>query len=491
MGDTNILLFIFREFIYPIVAGTAVIWVPILIILAIKDWWLEYVRKLKISEAKWTMIEIKIPKEVYKSPAAIEVVLNSLYGDTKPPLFTKGIETKWSTLISDFGKWYAALWLGSWPLWWSLEIASIEGNIYFFIRCEPKNREMIENLLYSQFPQAEITEVDDYTKYVPSYKTGNGWDLRGCEYKLKETFEVKKEDKKQKINLDPLPIKTYVDYGLHDSFNLEEEQKIDPLVPFLQAISSVGQGEQVWFQIVMQGAWPRFPNPDLEKAKEKEFVSWQEVGRYWIDNVVLKPWQGVLIQGKDAVLDKDNKVIKEATSSTFNTGYKDAPEKEKIRVDATEKKLTKSGYDCGMRLIYIAQKDKFKKDKFGEIKNSLKQFNAPNLNSLEAVNGTDDGFDFPWQDYKDLKKTNNREKMFKRYIKRDFFYPPEMGMTVALKKAIDKPLVSGTLKSVEKSILSTEELATLFHFPGSVATTSGLGRIEAQKAEPPANLPIG
>ncbi len=486
----NSLFFIIQEFIYPIFVGTAVIWAPLLILWVGKDWWLEYVRKLKISEAKWTMIEIKIPKEVYKSPAAIEVVLNSLYGDTKPPLFTKGIDTKWSTLISDFGKWYSALWTGVWPLWWSLEIASIEGNIYFFIRCEPKNREMIENLLYSQFPQAEITEVDDYTKYVPSFKTGNGWDLRGCEYKLKETFEVKKGDNKIKFAIDALPLKTYVDYGLHDSFNLEEEQKIDPLVPFLQAIGSLGQGEQAWFQIVMQGSWAHFDNPDLEAAEKKPFITWQEVGRYWIDKIILKPWQSILVQGKDAVVDKDGKVTKEAVPATFNTGFKDAPEREKSRIEATERKIIKSGYDCGIRLVYIAKKDKFKKDKFGEIKNALKQFNAPNLNSLEAINGTDDGFDYPWQDYKDLKKTTNREKMFKRYVKRDFFYPPEMGMTVAIKKAVDKPLVNGTLKSVEKSVLSTEELATLFHFPGSVATTSALGRIEAQKAEPPANLPI-
>ena len=75
-----------------------------------------------------------------------------------------------------------------WPLWWSLEIASIEGNIYFFIRCEPKNKETIENLIYAQFPQAEVTEVDDYTKYVPSYKGGNGWEFQGAEYVLKEVF---------------------------------------------------------------------------------------------------------------------------------------------------------------------------------------------------------------------------------------------------------------------------------------------------------------
>ncbi len=445
-------------------------------------------RKLKISEASFTMIEIKIPKEVYKSPAAIETMLNSMYGDTKPPLFTKGITTKWSTLITDFGKWYSALWSGSWPLWWSLEIASIEGNIYFFVRCEPKNRETIENLLYSQFPQAEITEVDDYTKYVPPFKAGGDWDLRGCEYKLKETFAPDPKDDKNKIPIDALPLKTYVDYGLHDSFNLEEEQKIDPVVPFLQSIGSVGTGEQIWFQVVVQGSWAHFQNPNNEKKKDKPFVTWQEVGKYYVDQILLKPWQSELRKEKDGdKVDADGKPI---MRSVMNSGIKDAPEREKPRLEAIERKLVKSGYDCGIRLVYIAKKNRFNKNKFGEVKNSLKQFNAPNLNSLEAVNGTDDGFDYPWQDYKDLKKFANREKMFKRYIKREFFYPQEMGATVFVKEVLDRPLVNATIGKPVTSVLGTEELATIFHFPGTVAQTSALGRIEAQKAEPPANLPI-
>ncbi|NBV43207.1 hypothetical protein EBR96_10655, partial [bacterium] len=325
-------------------------------------WWLEYVRKLKISEASFTMIEIKIPKEIFKSPAAMEVMLNSMYGDTKPPLFVKGVLTKWTSLITDFGKWYSAIWSGSWPLWWSLEIASIEGNIYFFVRCEPKNRETIENLLYSQFPQAEITEVDDYTKYVPPFKAGGDWDLRGCEYRLKETFAPDPKDDKKKIPIDALPLKTYVDYGLHDSFNLEEEQKIDPVVPFLQAIGSLGQGEQVWFQIVMQGSWAHFENPNPEKKKDKPFVSWQDVGKYYVDQILLKPWQSELRKEKDG--DKVDAEGKPVMKSIMNTGFKDAPEREKSKLEAIERKLVKSGYDCGIRLVYIAKKDRFNKNKF-------------------------------------------------------------------------------------------------------------------------------
>lgn len=482
------LTIIFRDFLYPLIVSTAVIWAPIACIYFAWSWWLEYVRKLKISEAKFTMIEIKIPKEVFKSPAAIEVMLNSMYADTRPPLFTKGLVTKWSTLITDFGKWYGALWTGVWPLWWSLEVASIEGNIYFFIRCEPKNRETIENLLYSQFPQAEITEVDDYTKYVPPFKAGGAWDLRGCEYRLKETFAPDPKNDKVKMPIDALPLKTYVDYGLHDSFNLEEEQKIDPLVPFLQSMGSLGIGEQAWFQIVMQGSWAHFDNPNAEKKADKPFVSWQDVGKYYIDQILLKPWQSKLREEKDGdKVDAEGKPIKK---DVMNSGFKDAPEREKARIETIERKLVKPGYDAGIRLMYIAKSDKFNKNKFAEIKNSLKQFNAPNLNSLEVVNGTDDNFDYPWQDYRDLKKFTNREKMFKRYIKREFFYPPEMGATVFVKKMLDRPLVNATIGKPVISVLGTEELATIFHFPGSVAQTSALGRIEAQKAEPPANLPI-
>ena len=38
--------------------------------------------------------------------------------------------------------------------------------------------------------------------------------------------------------------------------------------------------------------------------------------------------------------------------------------------------------------------------------------------------------------------------------------------------------------------MTSEELATLFHIPGRVSTTTSLERIDAKKAEPPQNLPI-
>ena len=39
-------------------------------------------------------------------------------------------------------------------------------------------------------------------------------------------------------------------------------------------------------------------------------------------------------------------------------------------------------------------------------------------------------------------------------------------------------------------VMTTEELATIFHFPGQVATTPTISRSSSKKAEPPPNLPI-
>jgi hypothetical protein len=38
-------------------------------------------------------------------------------------------------------------------------------------------------------------------------------------------------------------------------------------------------------------------------------------------------------------------------------------------------------------------------------------------------------------------------------------------------------------------VMTTEELATIFHFPGKVAATPSLARIPSKRSEPPSNLP--
>ena len=80
--------------------------------------------------------------------------------------------------------------------------------------------------------------------------------------------------------------------------------------------------------------------------------------------------------------------------------------------------------------------------------------------------------DYPWEDFHSLRTTKNERRLLDAYKRRSFFSYPYRNFH-------GKPFV-----------LTTEELATIFHFPGKVAETPTFERIQSRKAEPPANLPV-
>ena len=158
-----------------------------------------------------------MPKELTKSPAAMELFLTGLH--------QAGRE----------GTWYAKYWEGKTRPWFSLEMISIEGAVKFLIWTEEDFKNIIQAQLYSQYPTVEIYEVPDYTENVffDDNKTLSLW---GCYFKLTEA--------------DPYPIKTYVDYGLEK--DIKEEYKIDPITPTIEFLGSIGRGEMAWFQILIR-----------------------------------------------------------------------------------------------------------------------------------------------------------------------------------------------------------------------------------------------
>ncbi|MBP9821402.1 MAG: hypothetical protein KBC98_00745 [Candidatus Pacebacteria bacterium] len=423
------LSYFFWNTAWPFLRETAVLWVPAVALIFTWDWWIEYVNKAYLAKLKWILLEIKIPREVHKTPQAMELVLNALYQS------------------GGVGNPYAKFWDGKLLAWHSLEIVSIEGSVYFFIRTEARFKNLIENQIYAQYPQAEVQEVDDYTKFVPSYAPDNGWEYRGLELKL--------------VKEDWIPIKTYVDYGLDSKgLMLEQEQRIDPITPFIEFMGSLGKGEQFWYQIIIRAGAGRF-GVDA-KGKDKD---WQKEGRAALDKL-MDGYASTEIteEKKNEKGEKEKKVLKKVG------GYKNLPPHLKEQVDAAERNLSKYGFDFGIRAMYIAQKDKFNGMRNPpEFLSVIKQFNSPNLNGFAPQNITE-GFDYWWEDWNNVRHIARRKKLFKKFVNRAWFYWPDG----------QKP--AGTL--------TTEEVATIFHFPGSVSTTPTFERIEARKAEPPANLPI-
>lgn len=314
--------------------------------------------------------------------------------------------------------------------WFSLELASHEGRVALYIWTHKGFRARIEAQLYAQFPNIEIHEAKDYTKeiYHNPEKINFGWFGQ---------FALTKAD--------AYPIKTYIDYGLDR--DPKEEFKHDPLVSVIEYLGSLKKGEHAWIQILVRAHAKEglkmgriVTKPDWKKDVEKEIKE------------ILK--KGLFKDSADKTMD---------SSKHLSQGQKDV-------IEAIERTTGKLAFDSMIRATYFAEKDSFNPANIGGIIGSITQFGSPNLNGFKPGFGS--GYDYPWQDPFGKKKLHNERVLLEAYKRRGFFSPP-------FEYFHGKPF-----------ILTVEELATLFHFPGAVAGTPTLARIPSKKAEAPSNLPI-
>ena len=148
---------------------------------------------------------------------------------------------------------------------------------------------------------------------------------------------------------------------------------------------------------------------------------------------------------------------------------------EKDRVEAIERSLTKNLFECGFRVVYIAKRSVSGRDPYHGINNGavIRFFDAyryPNYNALGVTARLNAYFDYPWQDFMDIRKTIEKRNAWFRYKHRAFFYVPYDQVPV---------------------FMTTEELATIWHFPSSAVKTPALDRVPSRRSEAPPNLPTG
>lgn len=422
--------------IFDIIGSTAFIWAPIILAMMAFRLWMWYINEQFLDGLEWTMLQVRIPEDIAKSPAAMELVfINALYQ------------------TGGYGDWKSKYWDGNLPLWFSLEIVSIEGSIYFFIRTPKKFKAIIESSIFAQYPKVEINEVPDYAASVPDFKKDGEIDVWGSEYKLDKA--------------DAWPIKTYIDFGLDKPTKTTEEspdQRIDPITPLIEFMGTLGRGEQAWFQIIVRPAnWARYEWEEEDKdnpGKTKKVVKkWQDHVKKEIADFKKK------FEGKDGKPDKPMSDL------------------EKSQLKAMERSLTKYGFDAGIRAVYVANKDAFDKGKGGNFGSSLRQFNTVEFNSFKGMNGT--SVDFPWQDLFGKVVAKKKKRILSGYKARAWFYPRfDYSKFFKVSQWINKPAPKDMM------VLNTEELATIYHFPGRVAETPTFTRITSKKSEAPSNLPI-
>lgn len=396
--------------------------------------WLFWRTELFLKKQKMILLEIKIPKETLKPVRAMEDIMAGLWQSFyDPPLFWE----KW--------------WEGKVILGLQLETVSIGGEIHFFIRCPDYRRDIVESNIYSQYPEAEITLTEDYTKNVPQDMPNKDWDMWAADFRL--------------FKPNPYPIKTYKDFETETE--REEEKRVDPMASLLEVMGKMKPGEQLWVQIQATPISEHFAESfwkEGEALKEK-LAKRPETPK---PKPVLQEAAEILIKGP-AEEEKKGPVLELiAPELRLTPGEKEI-------ISGVEKKIAKPPFRCHIRFIFLGRREVWFKANLRLILSFFGRYVTENLNAPFPLGKTITKVTSrPPLNLLDSRRLYLRKrKIFRLY--RERFGPmfPRAGNRK-----------TGTI------ILNTEELASLYHFPSRmVAPAPGVPRVEAKKGGAPPELP--
>lgn len=329
------------------------------------------------------------------------------------------------------------------PYTFSFELANDDAGVHMYVRTPVAFRNLLEAHFYAQYPSVEIVEVEDYVNRIPKRTPNQEWDVWGADFKL--------------VNADPYPIKTYL------SFQEDVTGKmIDPLAGLIETMGKLSPGQHIWLQYIIS---PERPN-------------WYNTGKALVDELVngpkpkeMGPGATLLFHIGDVFKNifsalqgpvEFSSPTKEAQKNEQPVEFRLTPVQRKV-LEALESNIGKSIFRVKMRLLYVGKKQGYDKSFISAFIGGIKQFNDANLNGFapEDTSKTFANYLFP------QKRLRYRQRrLFRRYCDRD------------------------RDDSKVMFILSSTELATVFHIPDMSVVAPSLTRVTAKRSGPPGNLPI-
>lgn len=408
--------------------GGVLILIPIMIRLAIKGWvfWIQEKYKHHVPHV---MYKVEVPQNNEQSMKAIEQIFVQLYGTHNPP------------------DWWEKWWQGYVQEEFALEIVSDGGYITFYVRTPTYFKEIVQAAFYAHYPDAILTEAEDYTKEINVDMINDGkvkvW---GSEMKL-EGDDVK-------------PIKPY------PGFEHQIAQKaVDPIANMLEFLSRMQPGEKLWYQILIQPT-------DLNHFKERAQVAIDEIvepggaghaGPDIVDHIqkfvmnILELVHKLLFGGEDAAPEAHSDRLAERQRLT-------TPERE--FVEEVDRKASRWPFHTKVRFMYFAPPNIWdgKKARRGML-GALKLYRFVNAFAEGALTRTDWGT-LPYRYvFPQPRLLARARKMFWAYRSRDM----ERG-------------------EHEGFVLSTEEITAIFHFPSIDVRAPFVAKAQSRGVEPPTLL---
>lgn len=411
-------------------------WIPIAaaFVYGVIQAWLRYRRLAWGAEQKTILLAVDIPRGNAQTPKAVENIFAYLAGAHA----TQDLYEKW--------------WLGHWQLYFSFEIVSIEGYIQFLIWLPEKYRHLIDAAIYSQYPDAEITEVNDYTEGFPTKFPDDQYDIYGGEYKL--------------VKPSVYPIKTYKHF--EHLMGEPETQYKDPMAALMDLMGALKKGEQLWYQILVipiSTDWAEAGEEEIKKIIGEKTAKNNLADN--IINVIVKIIHDIseMIYQLWGDIEDKKKEEKEPQFRMMNL-----KPRQKKQVEEIQEKVGKLGFAVKIREVYIARKEVMNKNKVNYgFTGYMKQFNFNDLNSYKPDIG----------DRGTLTRIKY-EKILGNYR-----------LNLRKNKLMAAYRFRSDVRGRLPHVLNTEELASIWHFPVEASVKSPLiQKAPGRKAEPPSSLPI-
>lgn len=384
--------------------------------------WLFFRREQFLKSIKWIFLAISVPGESKVDPKSMEQVIAGFYGVKSEPNFVE------------------KYWEGQANYHLSLELIGIDGHIRFVIGAPEKFRDLIEANIYAYYPEAEIVEIEDYTKYMPEMFPNDKYDLFGTEFVLSKP--------------DAYPIRTYKKFA-----NEVDKGFIDPVATITEVMSRLREGEQIWLQWLIRptidDSWKKEGEKLIAKLIHLKLEKKEDI----IQKNILP-----LLHGIEKGMESAAGVPGAAKEEEYQpiSWMQHLPPSERDVVEAIGENIAKIGFETKLRFIYIARKEVFSKSRgVNTVNGAIALFNTQNLNG-----------------FKSYKKMKTKVDYFQFRIP----YRQRRIMRYYKERTIEK--------GGKYFVFNIEELATVFHFPYTTVKAPTLVRTEAKKAEPPGDLPI-
>ena len=331
--------------------------------------WKQTERQRKL---KFVLLEIKIPREIQKSPKSMEQILLNFSSLYDPPMIAKA-KYQGGEMVSPY----------------SFEVVSIGGEIHLFIRVLEKLKNNVESAFFSYYPDVELLGVEDYTKRFPQSSEEmyrSGMKVWGIEVKLsKEGF---------------YPIKSYTEFE-----SSSEEKGLDPMSSLLEVLAKVEKNEIVGLQIIATPASPKWAKKyekDVEELREKI---------------------------------KGSTMAAASPEAGAMSGFTPQPLKYEI-LKSVENNLSKPAFETVIRLIKIGPEDTFTSEVFirSGIIGSLNQYAGLNSFSLNWMIAVNTGIWYYPYIFPKIRLEYRRQRLLLNYINREM--PPNSKVAKILTSSI-------------------------------------------------------